>query len=83
MNMKKLLILLGIGALLFALPAWGEGDFELDEQRVYSGMGRSYLQGYAPTVKGNELTVILPSRPKSCPMTWPTVPSSPRPSKRA
>ena len=60
MNMKKLLILLGIGALLFALPAWGEGDFELDEQRVYSGMGRSYLQGYAPTVKGDELTVILP-----------------------
>ena len=53
MNMKKLLILLGIGALLFALPAWGEGDFELDEQRVYSGMGRSYLQGYAPTVKGD------------------------------
>lgn len=60
MNMKKLWLILCMGALLLTSSAWADADFVLDERRAYSGMNRSYLQGYVPTVKGDEMTVVLP-----------------------
>ena len=56
--MKKLWILL----LLLLLPAYALADepFTIDDGNLYKGMNRTYLQGYAPTVKNKSLTVILP-----------------------
>ena len=62
--MKKLIIILVVLALLIpastALAEEGTAGFAIDTQHVYPGMGKSYAQGYMPTVKDGTATVVLP-----------------------
>lgn len=50
--------------LLLLLPAHALAEpsepFSIDENHAYTSMARTYAQGYAPTVSGNELTLVLP-----------------------
>ncbi len=59
--MKKSVLLL---LILLLLPAHAQAEpsapFSIDEIHAYSSMARSYAQGYAPTVSGDALTLVLP-----------------------
>lgn len=54
--MRKLICIL-LTAFLFAAPVLGA---EVDEYAAPEGMGRSWYQGYAPTIRSNQMTIHLP-----------------------
>ncbi len=58
---RYLMLLLLLAAVLIRDRAAGaEADFTLQENDVFGGMGRSWLQGYQPDVEGDVLTLCLP-----------------------
>lgn len=59
---KRIHAILMIVLLLLPFTAGGENgaDFRIDENRVLSGMSRSWLQGYEPEIVRNTMTLILP-----------------------
>ena len=54
--MRKLICIL-LAVLIFAAPALAA---EVDQYAAVSGMGKSWYQGYEPTVKNNTMTIYLP-----------------------
>ena len=54
--MRKLICIL-LAVLIFAAPIMA---VEVDQFAVLSGMGKSWYQGYEPTVKSNTMTIYLP-----------------------
>ena len=54
--MRKLICIL-LTVLLCAAPVLGA---EVDEYAAPEGMGRSWYQGYAPTIRNNQMTLHLP-----------------------
>lgn len=62
--MRKLTVFLFLTALVFALNCEAfAAEFELDDKAVISGMdGRSWYQGYTPSVRYDSLTICLPVR---------------------
>lgn len=56
--MRKLICIL-LAVLIFAAPITAA---EVDQFAVLSGMGKSWYQGYEPTVKNNTMTIYLPIR---------------------
>ena len=56
--MRKLICML-LAILLLAAPVLAA---ELDQTATISGMGKSWYQGYEPTVKNNTMTICLPIR---------------------
>ena len=54
--MRKLICIL-LAVLIFAAPIMA---VEVDQYAAVSGMGKSWYQGYAPTVKNNTMTIYLP-----------------------
>ena len=58
--MKKIMGLCFLLLILFALPACADGDFLIDERYVFTGMGRSYIQGYEPSVQNHVMTLCAP-----------------------
>lgn len=54
--MRKLICIL-LTVLLFAAPVLGA---EVDEYAAPEGMGRSWYQGYTPSVRNNQMTIHLP-----------------------
>ena len=54
--MRKLICIL-LAVLIFAAPIMAA---EVDQYAAVSGMGKSWYQGYAPTVKNNTMTIYLP-----------------------
>ena len=62
--MKKLTVFIFVTALVFALNCQAlAAEFELDDKAVISGMdGRSWYQGYTPSVRYDNFTICLPVR---------------------
>ena len=56
--MRKLICIL-LAVIIFAAPVMAA---EVDQYVVLSGMGKSWYQGYEPTVKNNTMTIYLPIR---------------------
>lgn len=54
--MRKLICIL-IAVLIFAVPVCAA---EVDQYAAIHGMGKSWYQGYEPTVKNNTMTIYLP-----------------------
>ena len=54
--MRKL-ICIALAVLIFAAPVMAA---EVDQYATISGMGKSWYQGYEPTVKNNTMTIYLP-----------------------
>ena len=54
--MRKLICIL-LAVLIFAAPIMAA---EVDQYAAVTGMGKSWYQGYEPTVKNNPLTIYLP-----------------------
>ena len=54
--MRKLICIL-LAVLIFAAPIMAA---EVDQYAAVSGMGKSWYQGYEPTVKNNTKTIYLP-----------------------
>ena len=54
--MRKLICIL-LAVLIFAAPALAA---EVDQYAAVTGMGKSWYQGYVPTVKNNAMTIYLP-----------------------
>ena len=54
--MRKLICIL-LAVLIFAAPIMAA---EVDQFTAVSGMGKSWYQGYVPTVKNNTMTIYLP-----------------------
>ena len=50
--------------VLFLVPIFGaqaeDSPFTIDQDRILSGMNRSWLQGYEPSVSQNKWTLVLP-----------------------
>lgn len=65
--MKKLICFLLTLLLMASLSGAAlAAEFEIDPYAVGEGMEKSWYQGYAPTAKGNTLTLCLPIRAESC-----------------
>ena len=62
--MRKLRLFFTLSLLIFALSCSASAaDFELDEKAVITGMdGRSWYQGYTPSVRYGNFTICLPLR---------------------
>lgn len=56
--MKRLICIL-LAVFLWAAPVFAA---EVDEFAVMEGMGRSWYQGYEPTIRSNKMTIFLPLR---------------------
>ena len=54
--MRKLICIL-LAVLIFAAPIMAA---EVDQYAAVTGMGKSWYQGYEPTVKNNAMTICLP-----------------------
>ena len=54
--MRKLICIL-LAVVVFAAPVMAA---EVDQYAAVSGMGKSWYQGYEPTVKNNAMTICLP-----------------------
>ena len=54
--MRKLICIL-LAVLILAAPVYAA---EVDQYAAVSGMGKSWYQGYEPTVKNNAMTICLP-----------------------
>ena len=54
--MRKLICIL-LAVLIFAAPIMAA---EVDQYAAVTGMGKSWYQGYEPTVKSNTMTIYLP-----------------------
>jgi hypothetical protein len=54
--MRKMICIL-LAVLIFAAPIMAA---EVDQYAAVSGMGKSWYQGYEPTVKNNTMTIYLP-----------------------
>lgn len=54
--MRKLICIL-LAVLIFAAPVCAA---EVDQYAAVTGMGKSWYQGYEPTVKNNTMTIYLP-----------------------
>ncbi len=60
--------------LAFAAMALAEGDtLYIDTENVYEGMGKSYAQGYVPTVSGGNANFVLPLKSREPAVTSITV----------
>lgn len=60
--------------LAFAAIALAEGDtLYIDTENVYEGMGKSYAQGYVPTVSGGNASFVLPLKSREPAVTSITV----------
>ena len=50
--------------VLFLVPIFSaqaeDSPFTIDQDRILSGMNRSWLQGYEPSIAQNRLTLVLP-----------------------
>ena len=59
---KKIAVMLTALLLIpiFAVRAEEKPAFTMDQRRVLQGMNRSWLQGYAPTISGNVLNLVIP-----------------------
>ena len=65
--MKRLIcILLALLLVLSVSGAAFAAEFEIDRYAAIDGMGRSWYQGYEPTVKNNTMTLCLPIRAETC-----------------
>ena len=62
--MRKLRLFFTLSLLIFALSCSASAaDFELDEKAVITGMdGRSWYQGYTPSVQYSNFSICLPLR---------------------
>ena len=62
--MRKLRLILPLAALIFVLScSVSAADFELDDKAVLYGMeGRSWYQGYTPSVQYSNFSICLPLR---------------------
>lgn len=62
--MRKLRLILPLAALIFVLSCTAAAaDFELDDKAVLYGMdGRSWYQGYTPSVQYSNFSICLPLR---------------------
>lgn len=64
--MKRIFLLAALLAVLFLVPIFSAGAaeeaaaFAFDERAVLTGMDRSWLQGYAPEITRNRLSLVLP-----------------------
>ena len=59
----KFAALLAVLFLALCLAATAENEaFQISQDTVLPGMGRSWRQGYAPAVSGNTLSLLLPIR---------------------
>lgn len=58
--MKKLPTLCLLMLLLSVLPAAAQSDFAIDEMYIFTGMERSYLQGYIPSVQNHVMAFCAP-----------------------
>ena len=56
--MRKLICIL-LAVIVFAAPI---AAAEVDQYAAISGMGKSWYQGYEPTVKNNAMTIYMPIR---------------------
>jgi len=65
--MKRLIyILLTLLLVLSVSGAAFAAEFEIDRYAAIDGMGKSWYQGYEPTVKNNTMTLCLPIRAETC-----------------
>lgn len=64
--MKRIFLFAALLAVLFLVPIFSAGAtkeaaaFAIDQRAVLTGMGRSWLQGYAPEITRNLLSLVLP-----------------------
>mgnify|MGYP001318653927 CR=1 FL=1 len=61
--MKKIIIatIIIISAFLAPFPAYASAEqLDIDNMNIYSGMTKSYAQGYTPVISGGKAIIILP-----------------------
>lgn len=65
--MRKILCLFLVLFLMmsFAVPAFAT-EFSLDEYAKTDGMGKSWYQGYEPTIKNHVMTLHMPLKAENC-----------------
>lgn len=58
--MKKWILFIFFLSFISCAARAEDAPFTVDRSNLYDGMSRPYGQGYAPSIKGNTMTVVLP-----------------------